>query len=43
MNINGKHIDCGSQQELTTQIELSVEQFELIHDSKIEHKIPGAQ
>jgi len=42
---NGKHIACGEQHELTTHTEI----FDahicviLLHGTKIEHTIPGAQ
>ncbi len=42
---NGKHTACGEQHELTTHVEVFDVQVYviLLHNSKIEHRIPGAQ
>ena len=42
---NGKHTACGEQHELTTHTEVFDTQayVTLLHGSKIEHRIPGAQ
>lgn len=45
VNDNGKHIGCDEQHELTTHTEVFDVQVYviLLHGSRIEHKIPGAQ
>ncbi len=45
LNDNGKHIDFGVQHELTTQTDVFDEHVfvRLLHGSKIENKLPGAQ
>jgi hypothetical protein len=45
VNSNGKHTACGEQHELTTHTEVfDVQGYViLLHGSKIEHRIPGAQ
>lgn len=42
---NGKHTACGEQQELAIHIEVFDAQVFviLLHGSRIEHRIPGAQ
>ena len=42
---SGKHTGCGEQQELTMHTEVFDAQIYviLLHGSKIEHRIPGAQ
>jgi hypothetical protein len=42
---NGRHIACDAQHELTMHMEVFDAQVYviLLHSSKIEHRIPGAQ